>query len=109
MIGRKCKRFAPFWNAAKEIFRTISGAKEKASMQVLFITGLARFGKTCHDICDFNNKSKGTVVVQDVVKVDLYKYLNFLFEQRLSKDMSDEGFEKLAPWNESVKEFCSIK
>lgn len=31
--------------------------------------------------------------------LDLYKYLNFLFEQRPSKDMSDEELEKLAPWN----------
>ena len=41
--------------------------------------------------------------------LDLYKYLNFLFEQRPNKDMSDEELEKLAPWNESVKELCSIK
>lgn len=41
--------------------------------------------------------------------LDLYKYLNFLFEQRPSKGMSDEELEKLAPWNESVKELCSIK
>ena len=41
--------------------------------------------------------------------LDLYKYLNFLFEQRPSRDMSDEELEKLAPWNESVKELCSIK
>ena len=40
---------------------------------------------------------------------DLYKYLNFLFEQRPGRDMSDEELEKLAPWNESVKELCSIK
>ncbi len=39
----------------------------------------------------------------------LYKYLNFLFERRPSKDMSDEELEKLAPWNESVKELCSVK
>ena len=38
--------------------------------------------------------------------LDLYKYLNFLFKQRPSKDMSDEELEKLAPWNESVKEPC---
>ncbi len=41
--------------------------------------------------------------------LDLYKYLNFLFEQRPSKDMSDEELEKLTPWNESVKELCNIK
>lgn len=41
--------------------------------------------------------------------LDLYKYLNFLFEQRPDRDMSDEELEKLAPWNESVKELYSIK
>ena len=41
--------------------------------------------------------------------LDLYKYLNFLFEQRPSRDMSDEELEKLAPWNESVKELCCVK
>lgn len=41
--------------------------------------------------------------------LDLYKYLNFLFEQRPDKDMSDEELEKPAPWNERVKELCSIK
>ena len=41
--------------------------------------------------------------------LDLYKYLNFLFEQRPNKGMSDAELEKLAPWNESVKMLCSIK
>lgn len=41
--------------------------------------------------------------------LDLYEYLNFLFAQRLNKNMSDAELENLAPWNESVKEFCSIK
>lgn len=41
--------------------------------------------------------------------LDLYQYLNFLFEQRPNKEMSDDELEKLAPWNESVKELCSIK
>lgn len=41
--------------------------------------------------------------------LDLYKYLNFLFESRPNKTMSDDELEKLAPWNESVKELCSIK
>lgn len=36
-------------------------------------------------------------------------YMKFLFEQRPNRDMSDEGLEKLAPWNESVKELCSIR
>lgn len=42
-------------------------------------------------------------------ELDLQKYLNFLFEQRPNKEMSDEELEKLAPWNESVKELCTIK
>ncbi|MBD5106138.1 MAG: transposase domain-containing protein [Lachnospiraceae bacterium] len=32
--------------------------------------------------------------------LDLYKYLNFLFEQRPDKEMSDDKLENLAPWNE---------
>lgn len=35
--------------------------------------------------------------------LDLFQYLNFLFEQREDKEMSDDELEKLAPWNESVK------
>jgi hypothetical protein len=41
--------------------------------------------------------------------LDLYEYLNFLFEHRPNKDMSDDELEMLAPWNERVKELCSIK
>lgn len=41
--------------------------------------------------------------------LDFYEYLNFLFEQRPNKRMSDDELEKLAPWNEGVKELCSIK
>ena len=41
--------------------------------------------------------------------LDLYQYLNFLFEQRPNKEMTDDELEKLAPWNESVKELYSIK
>ena len=41
--------------------------------------------------------------------LDLYEYLNLLFEQRPNKNMSDAELENLAPWNESVKELCSIK
>lgn len=44
-----------------------------------------------------------------VYGLDLYKYLNFLFEQRPNKDMSDDELEKLAPWNENIKKLCSIK
>lgn len=41
--------------------------------------------------------------------LDLYKYLNFLFEKRPNKDMSDDELDKLAPWNETVKATCKIK
>ena len=41
--------------------------------------------------------------------LDLYEYLSFLFKQRPNKGMSDEELEKKAPWDESVKELCSIK
>ena len=41
--------------------------------------------------------------------LDLYEYLHFLFSQRPIKNMSDAELENLAPWNESVKELCSIK
>lgn len=41
--------------------------------------------------------------------LDLQKYLNFLFEKRPSKEMSEEELERFAPWNETVKEICSIK
>lgn len=34
--------------------------------------------------------------------LNLYDYLKFLFEHRPNKDMSDEEFENLAPWNEHV-------
>lgn len=38
--------------------------------------------------------------------LNLYEYLKFLLDQRPSKKMSDEEFEKLAPWNEDVQELC---
>ena len=38
--------------------------------------------------------------------LNLYEYLKFLFEHRPNKDMSDEEFENLAPWNEHVQELC---
>lgn len=41
--------------------------------------------------------------------LDLYEYLQFLFEQRPGKNMTDEELESLAPWSERVKELCSIK
>lgn len=41
--------------------------------------------------------------------LDIYEYLNFLFEQRPDKEMSDDELKRLAPFNESVKELCRIK
>lgn len=38
--------------------------------------------------------------------LNLYEYLKFLFDQRPNKAMSDEEFEKLAPWYEGVQELC---
>ena len=38
--------------------------------------------------------------------LNLYEYLKFLFEQRPNKDMTDEEFENLAPWNARVQELC---
>lgn len=38
--------------------------------------------------------------------LNLYEYLKFLLDQRPSKKMSDEEFEKLAPWNEDVQKLC---
>ena len=43
--------------------------------------------------------------------LNLYKYLNFLFEQRPDRDMLDEELEKLAPngaKKEAVKNFVSM-
>lgn len=70
------------------IFRIGGGFKVRAQPNTLYLT---------------------VVEMAKAYSLDLYKYLNFLFEQRPSKDMSDEEFEKLAPWNESVKELCSVK
>jgi len=41
--------------------------------------------------------------------LDLYEYLQFLFEQRPGKNMTDEELESLALWSERVKELCCIK
>ena len=38
--------------------------------------------------------------------LNLYEYLKFLFEHRPNKDMSDEEFENLVPWNEHIQELC---
>lgn len=41
--------------------------------------------------------------------LNLYEYLKFLFENRPSKNMTDDELEKLAPWNETVQELCKNK
>ena len=38
--------------------------------------------------------------------LDPYKYIEFLLSNRPSYDMTDEELEKLAPWNEMVKNIC---
>ena len=38
--------------------------------------------------------------------LNLYEYLKFLFDHRPNKDMTDEEFENLAPWNARVQELC---
>ena len=63
-----------------------------------FYNWVSKLRKAGYTIPDSKSKSEGAVVVQDVVKVNL-----------ASEDMSDEELEKLAPWNESVKELCNIK
>ena len=37
-----------------------------------------------------------------------YKYLNFLLENRPSKNMSDEELAVFAPWSETTKNECNI-
>ena len=39
--------------------------------------------------------------------LNIYKYLNFLLEQRSSKEWSDDQLEKLAPWSSEVKSLCT--
>ncbi len=36
--------------------------------------------------------------------LNTYMYLKFLLDQRPNKDMTDEQFEAISPWNENVKE-----
>ena len=37
-------------------------------------------------------------------KVNVYHYLNFLFEHQPNERMTDEELDQLAPWNGAVKE-----
>lgn len=36
------------------------------------------------------------------------KYLEYLLENRLSAEMSDEELERFAPWDESIREQCAV-
>ena len=39
--------------------------------------------------------------------LNIYKYLNFLLEQRPTKEWTDDQFEKLAPWSSEVQTLCN--
>ncbi len=39
--------------------------------------------------------------------INIYKYLNYVLECRPYEGMTDEQFEKLAPWKPEVIEKCS--
>lgn len=49
------------------------------------------------------------VEMAKVYNLNLYEYLKYVLEQRPSKEMSDDQLEKLAPWNEQVREICGNK
>lgn len=49
------------------------------------------------------------VEMAKIYNLNLYEYLQFLFDNRPTKDMSDSEFENLAPWSESAQEICRIK
>ena len=40
--------------------------------------------------------------------IDPEKYLEYLLENRLSADMSDDELEQLAPWSEATRKSCTI-
>lgn len=46
------------------------------------------------------------VEMAKIYNLNLYEYLKFLFDHRPNKDMTDEEFENLAPWNKHVQELC---
>ena len=49
------------------------------------------------------------VEMAKVYNLNLYEYLKYVLEQRPSKEVSDDQLEKLAPWNEQVREICGNK
>ena len=54
-----------------------------------------------------NSKCLTIIEMAKAYALDPYKYIEFLLFNRPSYDMTDEALEKLAPWNETVKEICS--
>lgn len=67
--------------------------------------------------CLFSNSVEGTEVSKSIyVIVEMAKlhglskckYLEYLLENRLSAEMSDEELDKLAPCNEDVQKACCI-
>lgn len=53
-----------------------------------------------------NSKCLTMIEMAKAYALDPYKYIEFLLVNRPSYDMTDEEFEKLAPWNETVKDSC---
>lgn len=52
-----------------------------------------------------NNSNNTQAILKDKAnKVNVYHYLNFLFERQTNERMTDEELDQLAPWNEEVKE-----
>lgn len=49
------------------------------------------------------------VEMAKVYSLNLYEYLKLLLENRPSKDMSDDGLAKIAPWDETIQKLCKIK
>ena len=41
--------------------------------------------------------------------LNIYKYLEYLLENRPTSAMSDEQLEQFAPWNEAVKAACGTE
>lgn len=53
-----------------------------------------------------NSKCLTVIEMAKAYALDPYKYIEFLLSNRPSYDMTDEELEKLAPWNEMVKNIC---
>lgn len=46
------------------------------------------------------------VEIAKTYHLNLYEYLKFFFDNRPNKDMAEEKFENLVPWNKHVQELC---